>query len=131
MLSDPLGFTYNGVAKSLPRASGVFPGVAKKLGNSLYATSGGEFKVQTSYSQTGGKAGSQLHHAEIAMMRTVPDTDSDPFNNSDLQLANYVGLFFGANFLRYETAVDIPLLRTALLSLVDTTLQGRLIAGEM
>jgi hypothetical protein len=39
-------------------------------------------------------------------------------------------LAFTTNTFGAGTSVDIPLIRSALLALVDSTLQGRLIAGE-
>jgi hypothetical protein len=43
---------------------------------------------------------------------------------------NSVTLAFTTNTFGAGMSVDIPLIRSALLALVDSTLQGRLIAGE-
>lgn len=126
MFSDPLAVTYNSVAKSLPRASAPRVGVSKQTGAGSYATSDGEFSVFTTLSLLG----SQGFRSEILLGRTAPDTDG-PFIGNYQLYPNRVGLVYEYNSLRIATAVDIPLLRTALLSLVDSTFQSRLIAGEL
>jgi len=127
MLSDPMSITYNSVAKSLPRASGILPGVRREIGSSFYRDSAGEFLAKTSTSLLADNS----VRSEILLGRLNPDPDSDPFNAGSTRLPNYVGLVFIANDSRWNTSTDVPLLRTALLSFVDSTLQGRLIAGEV
>lgn len=68
---------------------------------------------------------------EISLSRRLPDpTPGDVFNDFRL-VRNTFGISYGFDTMtRAETSVDIPLLRAALLSFVDTTLQNRIIAGE-
>jgi hypothetical protein len=121
MLTDPLGVTYDGSAKSLPRVS---------VGSTrtVYRTSDSEFEVVISSFKTpqNGSVGKS-----IALYRRIPDpTPSNVFDDYR-EVRNGFGLtyVFDAD-TRAETSVDVPRLRTALLALVDTTLQGRIIAGE-
>jgi hypothetical protein len=125
MLTDPLSITYNSVAKSLARASGKLPGPKRILGSSLYRDSADEFSVLTEQ----GTLGNGGTAARIIFARTNPDTDPDPLIGS--RLTNYFGLVYGIDQFRANTSVDIPLLRTALLSFVDSTMQNRLINGEL
>lgn len=128
MLSDPLAITYNGTAKSLPRASMGKRTMGNLTGTSSYATSDGEFFVLTRRFSL-GKSGNRT---EVLLARRVPDSDGNPFNGTtDEMWANAVGLVFETNVSQYQSSTDIPLLRSALLSLVDSTLQGRLIGGEL
>lgn len=127
MLSDPLAVTYDGVAKTLPRSTGVTSGVTKRLGVNFYRTADGEFVAKTARSLLAN--GSFLSSIELG--RTTPDADSDPFNGDWSALPNFFGLTYTVNPVRYATSVDIPRLRTALLALVDTSLQARLISGEL
>jgi hypothetical protein len=124
MLSDPLSITYNSVAKSLPRASISMPGIRKRLSAASYSDSATEFFARTEQSSLGNGG----WHASIILGRTNPDTDPDPMMGS--RLTNYFGLVYGIDQFRANTSVDIPLLRTALLSFVDSTMQNRLVGGE-
>lgn len=125
MLSDPLSVTFDGSAKSLPRAAGITSGVKKVKAQTTYVTSDAEFQVTVTQSEL-GNGGTR---AEVLLSRVTPDPDG-PFVGSYARYPNSVGLVFEVNSLKYNANVDIPKLRTALLSLVDTTLQGRLIGGE-
>lgn len=128
MLSDPLSVTYNGSAKSLPRTGGSTRGVKKVLANSVYNTADGEFTVRTVHSLMGDGG----HRMEITLSRRVPDPDSDPLTGATSSVwTNSVGLVYEFNDSHYQTNTDIPLLQTALLSLVDSTLRGRLLGGEI
>jgi hypothetical protein len=126
MLTDPLSVTYNGSAKTLPQVTGKTDGLdqAKLIHSRKYATADGEFSVDTRQSIL--KDGTRK--AEVFLTRKAAETDANTvaqgyFNNS-------VGLTFIVNSFGANASVDIPLIRAALLSLVDTTLQGRLIGGE-
>lgn len=66
---------------------------------------------------------------ELSLSRILPDPSP-----SDL-MSRYVRNTFKVCYEfdrdgRIETSVDIPLLRTALLSLADTAFQNRIISGE-
>lgn len=129
MLSDPLSVTYNSVAKSLPRVSSNPRNVAQITGTSTYATADGEFTVRTVRSRLGGGLGTRV---EISLARRVPDPDSDPFTGTTSdRWTNVVGLSFEFNDAKYSTSTDVPLLQSALLSLVDSTLRSRLLGGEI
>jgi len=125
MLSDPLSVTYDGSAKTLPRVAGqpVIRGTV--IANSRFATADGEFSCTITQEVLRDKAS----RVSIFLERTTPDPDG-PFAGSNAILPNRVGLVFDVNEYRYAASVDVARLRTALLALVDTTLQGRLIGGE-
>jgi len=126
MLTDPLSVTYNGNAKSLPVVTGSTGlDLDRLLSNRKYATADGEFTVVTRQ----GVRRSGDFVGEIHLARKAPDTDTTNVWTGDF--SNSVGLVFGVNPARANTAVDLPLIRAALLSLVDTTLQGRIIGGEV
>jgi len=122
MLTDPLAVTYDGSAKSLPRVSARFD-------RTVYRTADGEFEVTISNPATtrNGKSG-----PSISLARRLPDpTPGDVFNDFR-EIRNVFTLTYAFDPLtRAEASVDIPRLRTALQTLVDTTLQSRLLAGEM
>lgn len=66
----------------------------------------------------------------VTLSRLLPDpTPGNVFDDFRF-IRNSFGVFYGFDPTRAETSVDIPLLRTALLNWVDSTLQGRIIAGE-
>jgi len=121
MLNDPLSVTYNGSAKSLPR-------VGLSAASSMYKTADGEFEITILSSpkkQKDGRLG-----RSIIFSRVLPDpTPGNSFDDYRV-IRNSLGLTYGFDVTRAEASVDIPLLRAALLSLVDTTLQGRIINGE-
>jgi len=121
MLTDPLSVTYNGSAKSLPRTS---------LGtnSSIYRTADGEFEVsilQSSRTRSNGPVS-----ASIQLVRRIPDpTPADVFDTYR-NIRNSFGISYGFDLTKAEASVDIPRLRTALLSLVDSTLESRLMSAE-
>jgi hypothetical protein len=116
-----MSVTYDGSAKSLPK-------VSLDARGSVYRTADGEFELSISnfVPPRYGVGGSS-----IFLARRIPDpTPSNAFDNYRV-IYNTVGVTFGFDALtRAESSVDLPRLRTALLALVDTTFQGRLIAGE-
>lgn len=125
MFTDPLAITYSGSGKSLARVAGFKPGLARTIATQRYATPDSEFEAFVSQATMGG----DMIRSELMLGRTAPDPDS-PFAGRWDPWPNRIGLCYEVNSPRYGTAVDIPLLRTALLSLVDTAFQSRLIAGE-
>jgi hypothetical protein len=120
MLSDPLAVTYDGSAKSLPR-------VSAGSNRTVYRTADGEFEVSIT-SSPAGSTGQKV--ASISLARRLPDPT--PGNSFDdfREIRNEFTLSYGFDLTRAEASVDIPRLRTALLTLVDATLQGRIISGE-
>lgn len=128
MLSDPLSITYNGTGKTLPRAAFEQKGVSRLVQNQSYVTSNGEFAVTTA----AYAVGKNDVRVEIILHRILPDSDSNPFNGLNSEgFGNSFGFVLMMNKYRYESATDLPLLRTALSSFVDSTLLGRLIGGEL
>jgi hypothetical protein len=120
MLTDPLAVTYNGSAKSLPR-------ISARSDRTVYRTADGEFEVVI-LGQPVQRDGS--NGCSISLLRRLPDpTPSNVFDDYR-EIRNGFSLSYTFDPTRAESSVDIPLLRTALLSLVDSTLQGRLISGE-
>jgi len=119
VLSDPLSITYNGSAKSLPRL-----GVAKDY--SVYGSSDNEFGFTVeSHKEDNDTV------VKCELVRSVPDPT--PSNAFDAYREVNVGVGLTFRFdtaTRYDVATVVPYLRTALLALVDSTLQSRLIAGE-
>lgn len=126
MLSDPAAITYNSVSKSLARGAGIVPGPSKVLDSSYYATSDGEFSLGITLSALRGGG----RKSEISLGRLDTDAASNPYSGFPLAI-NRFGLVYEVNPLHENTATDIPLLRTALLAFVDSTLQGRLLGGEL
>lgn len=128
MLPDPLSITYNGSAKSLPRAAFEQTGVSRLVNSQSYVTSNGEFAVTTA----AYAVGKNDVRVEILLHRILPDSDTNPFNGINGEgFGNSFGFVLVMNKYRYETATDLPLLRTALSSFVDSTLLSRLIGGEL
>lgn len=120
MLTDPQSVTYNGSAKSLVRKS-----VAN--GTSVYGTTDSEFEMSISRSETEDG----LIRIEIKLERVTPDpTPSDVFDDYR-RIPNRFGFVYEIDPNGFFSAVDIPLLRAALIAHVDTTLQGRLLGGEL
>jgi len=121
VLTDPLSVTYNGSAKSLPR-------VSLDARGSVYRSADGEFEISISkfLPPRYGISGSG-----IFLARRLPDpTPSNVFDDYRV-IYNTFGITYGFDTnTRAEASVDLPRLRTALLSFVDSTLEGRLVAGE-
>jgi len=95
--------------------------------HSRYNTADGEFTIYIADGQTQGGA------SRVSITLTRKLTDPTPTNVFDdyRDIRNSFGVSFGFDpKTKAEASVDIPRLRTALLSLVDTTFQGRLISGE-
>lgn len=126
MLTDPVSLTYNAGAISLARGAGDFPNIAKRGAHTHYRTSDGQFELGVTHSLLGGGA----TRSEITLGRNDVDSVSNPFQGLPLTF-NRFGLIYETNLLHLETNTDIPLLRSTLLAFVDSTLQGRLIGGEM
>jgi hypothetical protein len=84
-----------------------------------------EVKISDTIPQRDGNIGRM-----IILSKRLPDpTPGDVFDNLRV-VSNAFGLVYRFDPGRYETSVDIPLLRTALLNLVDSSLQTRIIGGE-
>lgn len=123
MLTDPLSLTYNGNAKSLVK-------IQDKGSRSRYRTIDRELELLFEYTAD-DRAPGGIARREIKLSRRIPDpTPSNVFDDYRM-IRNSFGIVFEFDaFTRAELSVDLPLLRTALLNYVDTTLQGRIITGE-
>jgi len=95
---------------------------------SVYRTGDGEFEIKifdSPYHRDGET------RREIIFARRLPDPTPANVFDDYREVRNSFGISYGFDTnSRAESSVDIPLLRTALLSFVDSTLQGRIIAGE-
>jgi hypothetical protein len=120
VLTDPISVTYNSSAKSMAR-------VSQNASGTVYRTADGEFDVVIS--DLPARNGNVKR--EITLTRTAPDpTPSDPFDTYR-RFSNSFSICYEVPSNKVASSVDIPLLRTALLAFVDSTLQGRIIGGEM
>jgi hypothetical protein len=118
MFTDPITVTYDGTAYSLPRT-----GISKH--ESFYRTADGTLGLGITSSY--GRAGRRT--AGIRLQRRLPDpTPADVFDNYR-DIINAVSIGYQFDTTRAGLS-DIPLLRTALLALVDTTFQSRVISEE-
>lgn len=122
MFSDPLSVTYNSVAKSLPRQ-----GVSAN--GSVYGTSDGEFNLRVDLIRRVSDFGLDVVRREVKLTRNIPDTTDPAFTQLRFPL-NSFGLVYETDVIQTQASTDIPLLRTALLALVDSTFQGRILGGE-
>lgn len=121
ILTDPAAVTYDGSAKSLPRTGASSRGTT-------YRTADGEFEIKISDSPV-SKDG--VATRSVTLTRILPDpTPGDVFDDYRF-IRNSFTVSYGFDAkTRAEASVDIPRLRTALLAWLDSTLQGRIIAGE-
>jgi hypothetical protein len=119
LLSDPQSVTYDGNAKSLPRTS-IGPRGTE------YTSSDGVFQVKIWRTPNKG----DFYKVDITLTRRSTNPDAEQAFEGDRIVENSVKLGFVVDTTRHEASTVIPLLRTALLNYVDSTLQGRLLAGE-
>lgn len=126
MFSDPLTVTYNGSSKSLARVGTSVLSPGKTVSSSHYSTADEEFSL---YIRETWKAAEMMRRFEVTLGRTQLDVDG-PFVGAYSAFPNRFGFIYEANSLRYATSTDIPLLKTALTSLVDAAFQGRILGGE-
>lgn len=122
MFSDPFSVTYNGSGLSLPRVE-----VAKDY--SRYRTADGEFEVIISNNHQTARDG--IATASIKLVRRLPDSTPGDAFNAYRDIRNVFGFSYSYDALtRAEASTDVPRLRAALDTLVNSTLQGRIISGE-
>jgi hypothetical protein len=119
VFSDPFSVTYNSASLSLPRVE-----VGKRTS---YRTADGEFVVYISNSPL-PSAGNE--YRTISLVRSIPDPVADDAFTGERPIVNAFGIYYAFDTSQYQTSVDIPRLRTALLAVVDSTFQGRLLTGE-
>jgi hypothetical protein len=121
VFSDPISVTYDGNVLSLPRT-------ASGKNHSRYNTADRLYEIFISH---GTPAQDGLVRVSIQMTRRLPDpTPSNVFDDYR-DVRNIFGFSYGYDSqTRAETSVDVPRLRTALSSFVDSSLQARLISGE-
>lgn len=116
MLSDPIAVTYDSVAQSLPRSTGVSPAVRKVLGSSFYKTADGQFVAKTTRSLLSDGS----YRTEITLTRV------DPVK----LVSNSVGMTFDTNSLGANPG-DLTKLRDALNSFITPAVATRLSGGEI
>lgn len=122
MLSEPLLITYDGVQSSYARVSYGNPSTGEP---STFVTSDGQFQCFITETE---REDSVVF--EVSLERVEQDADGNPFTGSWSRLPNRVGFVFEVNKLRYNTSTDLPLLQSALQSLVDGPFRNRIINGE-
>jgi hypothetical protein len=121
LLSDPLSVTYDGDSISLVR-------INQADGASTYIAPDDYLRLDIRQSDS---VVAGMTRCEITLTKVIPDSSpEDPFDELWRPIPNSFGIVFEVNSNRFATSTDVPLLRTALLALVDSTLQGRLIGGE-
>jgi len=93
----------------------------------VYRTADGEFEIKIS-DQPKQRDGSMGR--VVSLSRVLPDPT--PGNSFDdfRTIRNTFKVSYGFDTSRAGLSVDIPLLRVALLSWLDPTLQGRILSGE-
>lgn len=121
MLSDPLSVTYDGVAKNLPRSSSSPLVRSRNRATTSYGNlaSGLLIRINSSFEQWSFPLA--LERTELTLFSQTEDTD----------YPNGVGLVYYSDPFRENTAVEAPLLDTAVRTLVDGSIRARLINGEM
>lgn len=119
MFSDPMTITYNGSSVNLARTG-------LDINTSVYTSSDRQFEVRISKSQNVDGTVTR----EVKLTRVTPDpTPSNAFD-SYRRIPNAVSVVFTTDEFNSFSSTDLPLLRTALLALVDTTFQGRVLGDE-
>jgi hypothetical protein len=91
----------------------------------VYRTADGQFEMRISNLPTQRR--DELGVA-VSLFRIYPDPSPSDFQSRDVRNGFTISYHFDRS--RYEVADDMPLLRAALLSVLDSTLQGRVLAGE-
>ena len=123
MFTDPQSVTYNGSGLTLPRQSASDE-------SSKYGTADGQFELSIERSVRYNAYGQRILRREVRLSRNVPDP-TVPDYNQVLFPTNSVSLVYECDEFHTETSTDIPRLRTALLALVDTTFQSRILGNEL
>jgi len=115
--------TIDGSAKNLPRVGQLSAANAKQVSASTYRTSDGTYQVDVRQSvyQDG------VRRAELMLRKRTLDTDSGTAYTGYISTGVGIVLEFGP----YGSgSADLSNVRTAVLALVDSALQGRLVTGE-
>jgi len=118
MFSDPLSVTVDGSAKSLPR-------VEASKQRTLYRTADGVFAIKIA--DTPGRNG--LLGASIELAQRSPDPTPGNVFDDYRDIVNAFGITYRFDVSRGDSD-DLPILRTALLSLVSGAFETRLLSGE-
>jgi len=119
VLTDPVSVTYDGSAKTLPRVSAARRGT-------VYRTADNEFVMTiTDLSARDGRYGT-----EVKLSRNLPDPTSGNVFDDYRKITNSFGFIIAFDPTRAEASDNLPKLRTALDSFVNSTMLNRLISGE-
>jgi len=125
MLSDPQSITIDGSARTMPRVGSTQSSRPQLVAQSTYRTADGVYSIAT---QSFRHRQSGQRRAEVILRKVVPDLSSSTNYVGDI--ISGVGLVFETDPFGYGNS-DLSNVRTALLSLVDTTLMNRIVAGEV
>jgi hypothetical protein len=118
MFSDPLSVTVDGSAKSLSR-------IATSKDRTQYKTANDEFQVFIWNTHPNGTGS---FTAAIELQQNYLDPTPDPYQGYP-GVSNAFGISYRVNRSRHELD-DLPILRAALLGLVNTAFETRLLTGE-
>jgi hypothetical protein len=118
MFSDPLSVTVDGSAKSLPRV-----GASKQ--RTTYRTADGTFEIKIS--DVPGRNGAYGVSIELAQKSPDP-TPANVFDDYR-DIVNAFGITYRYDVSRSDLD-DLPVIRTALLALVNSGFETRLLSGE-
>jgi len=119
MFTDPLSVTYESSTKTLPRTG------QSRTGSS-YRSADGEFQVSI-WNEPVGTDG--VHSVSIQLSRRVPDPTPANAFDAYRPIVNGFTISYQFDDTRFELD-DLQSLRTALLALVNTGFETRLLAGE-
>lgn len=121
VLTDPVSVTYDGNAKSLPRVSSGRKGTIYKTGDDEFTMS-----IVDLSTTPGGFGG-----CEIVLARRIPDPTPANVFDDYRWLTNRFGYVISFDpKTRAEASDNLPKLRSALNSFVDSAMLNRLVAGE-
>jgi len=95
-------------------------------GSSFYKSANGEFRVIIRNTPKGNGTTT----ASIELARAVPDPTPTDIFDPYREVENSFGIFYRYDLTRGNAGIDLPLLRAALLSLVNSGFETRLIGGE-
>jgi len=120
MLSDPLAISYNGNSYDLPRISGGQKGSVFRTADEMF-----EMKISNYPTQRDSSI-----RREITLSKKLLDPTPGDVFDAFRDVRNTFGVVYNFDASRAGVSVDIPLLRTSLLALLDASFQTRIIAGE-
>jgi hypothetical protein len=122
ILTDPLALTINSVSVNLARVS--------VAGNeAIYRSSDGVYEMYISQTPGFNRRGTAGTFVNVELTQFLVDSTDPAFTQERFPSNSFVVGYF-VDSIHSNTTTDVPLLRTALLAFVDSTIQGRLFGGE-